>query len=67
MNLGTYEDVRRLEAAHTPRQLRAVLLRAQPGWISPRSWSFWRARVSVAGGKAVPETPPRRSFPDAVL
>lgn len=67
MNLGTYDDVRRLEAAFGPQELRGIMLRAQPGWISPRSWAFWRVRLSLAGGNAIPEAPPRRSFLDAVL
>jgi len=67
MNLGTYDDVRRLEAAYTLQQLRAVMLRAQPGWIAARSWPFWRARLALAGDEPIPELPPRRSFLDAVL
>jgi hypothetical protein len=67
MNLGTYDDIRRLEAAYPPRELRVVMLRAQPGWISKRSWSFWRARLSHAGAGPIPEAPPRRSFHAAVL
>ncbi|HWF94549.1 MAG TPA: hypothetical protein VG291_06280, partial [Xanthobacteraceae bacterium] len=62
MNLGTYDDVRRLEAAYGPQELRAVMLRAQPGWIGGRSWSFWRARLSHAGAGPIPEAPPRRVF-----
>jgi hypothetical protein len=66
MNLGTYDDVRCLESSYSPQELRAVMLRAQPGWISARSWSFWHARLSRAGGQ-LPEAPPRRSFLHAVL
>jgi hypothetical protein len=67
MNMGTFADVRRLEAAYAPQKLRDVMLRAQPGWIAPRSWSFWRARLSEAGGATIPEAPPRRAFLDALL
>jgi hypothetical protein len=62
MNLGTYDDIRRLEAAYGPQELRAVMLRAQPGWIGKRSWNFWRARLSHAGAGPIPEAPPRRAF-----
>jgi hypothetical protein len=62
MNFGTYEDVRRLESAYGPEELRAVMLRAQPGWISRRSWNFWRARLSFAGAGPIPQAPPRRAF-----
>jgi hypothetical protein len=67
MNLGTYDDVGRLEASYAPQELRAVMLRAQPGWISARSWSFWRARLARAGGGCLPEAPPRRRFLHALL
>jgi hypothetical protein len=67
LNLGIYDDIRRLESAYTPQALRAVMLRAQPGWISPRSWSFWRVRLAQRGCAPLPATPPRRAFLDAVL
>ena len=60
MNLGTYDDVRRLEAAYAPEELRGVMLRAQPGWIGKRSWNFWRARLSFGGVGPLPHAPPRR-------
>src|ERR1700730_10425756 len=67
MTLGTFDDVRRLEAAYGPRELRAVMLRAQPGWIGRRSWNFWRGRLSFAGARPIPDAPPRRSFHAEVL
>jgi hypothetical protein len=62
MSIGTWEDIRRLENAYSPEELRDVMLRAQPGWISERSWELWRGRLRAAGAGIVPETPPRRSF-----
>jgi hypothetical protein len=67
MNFGTYDDIRRLEAAYSPRELRAVMLRAQPGWIGARSWDFWRGRLAFAGAEPIPQGPPRRTFDAAVL
>jgi len=67
MNVGTYDDTRRLESAFGADELRAVMLRAQPGWISGRSWSFWRARLSHADVGPLPEAPPRRAFHAEVL
>jgi hypothetical protein len=67
MDLGTYDDVRRLEAAYGPQELRAVMLRAQPGWVGRRSWSFWRRRLSFADAGPIPDAPPRRSFHAEVL
>jgi hypothetical protein len=62
MNLGTYEDIRRLETAYGAEELRAVMLRAQRGWISERSWDFWRGRLTFAGAGPIPQAPPRRTF-----
>src|ERR1051326_6444042 len=62
MNFGTYDDIRRLEAAYGPQELRAVMLRAQPGWIGARWGEFWRGRVAFAGAEAIPEARPGRTF-----
>jgi len=62
MSLASFEDVRRLETVLGPHRLADVMLRAEPGWISERSWEFWRGRLQLATGTAIPETPPRRSF-----
>ena len=66
MSLGTYDDVRRLEYVFAPEELRAVMLRAQPGWIAKNSWSFWRARLLRAGVEPIPAEPPRRAVHVAV-
>jgi len=62
MNLASFEDVRRLETVLGADQLIEVMLQAEPGWIDERSWDFWRGRLALATGRAIPETPPRRSF-----
>ena len=62
MNLGTVEDIRRLETTLGSERLAGVMLRAAPGWLSDRSWEFWRGRLSLALGKPMPEKPPRRWF-----
>lgn len=61
MNLGTYDDIRRLEKAIGRERLAATLGRAAAGWLSDRSWEFWRGRLS-AHGFVVADAPPRRSF-----
>src|SRR5688572_5788936 len=61
MNLGTYEDIRRLEAAFGPDRLAEALRHAEPGWFTARSWEFWRGRLSVSGMK-LPDEPPKRTF-----
>jgi hypothetical protein len=62
MNLGTYDDILLLEQTVGQSRLVEIMLRAQPGWISDRSWEFWRARLSSATEAAIPDKPPRRSF-----
>jgi hypothetical protein len=62
MNLGTYDDILALERAVTASRLVNIMLNAQPGWFSGRSWEFWRGRLSYATGAAIPDQPPRRSF-----
>jgi len=61
MNLGTYEDIMRLEALVPPAALTRLMSNAQPGWFSPRSWEFWRGRL----GADLPDDPPKRDFADA--
>jgi|SRR6516225_6464300 hypothetical protein len=54
MSIGTWEDIRRLERAYSPEELRDVILRAQPGWISERSWELWRGRLLAQPAQANP-------------
>lgn len=67
MNLGTYDDIRQLESVASPAELREVMVRAKAGWISARSWSFWRGRLQAAGCEPLPQSPPRRPFHADVL
>jgi hypothetical protein len=62
MNLGTYDDILALERTVGKSRLIEIMLRAQPGWISDRSWEFWRGRLSFATGAAISDKAPRRSF-----
>jgi hypothetical protein len=55
MNLGTFDDIRRLEDIIGPARLADVMLQAAPVWISDRSWEFWRCRLSLALGTELPE------------
>jgi|SRR5215472_2073561 len=67
MSLASFEDVRRLERTLGPHCLVDVMLKAEPGWINERSWEFWRGRLKLATGRAIPETPPWRSFDAGVF
>jgi len=62
MDLASFEEVRRLEDMIGPSRLVDAMLAAEPGWISDRSWEFWRGRLLLATGRAIPESPPRRRF-----
>lgn len=62
MDLASFDDVRHLERTLGPSHLVDAMLAAEPGWISDRSWEFWRGRLALATGRAIPETPPRRTF-----
>lgn len=62
MDLGTYDDILSLERLVGRPRLVAVMLHAQPGWLSSRSWEFWRGRLSRATGAPIPQQAPRRSF-----
>lgn len=62
MNLAPFSDVRRLEKTLGPELLTEAMLAAEPGWISERSWEFWRGRLTLATGRAIPDAPPRRTF-----
>jgi len=67
MSLASFEDIHRLETVVGPQRLADVMLEAEPGWISERSWEFWRGRLQLATGRAIPTTPPRRSFDAGAL
>jgi hypothetical protein len=62
MNLGTYDDILLLEQTVGKCRLVEIMLHAEPGWFSDRSWEFWRGRLSFATGAAIPDEAPRRSF-----
>jgi hypothetical protein len=62
MNLGTWDDILQLEETLSPSRLVEIMLQAQPGCFSERSWEFWRGRLSHTTGAAIPDQPPQRSF-----
>lgn len=40
MDMASFEEARQLEATLGPECLVEVMLQAEPGWISDRSWEF---------------------------
>ena len=62
MNFCTFDDIVVLEQTVGKNRLVEVMLRAEPGWLSDRSWEFWRGRLSLTAGGTIPEEAPRRSL-----
>src|SRR5690349_15217129 len=60
MSLASFKEVRRLEETLGPHRLVDAMLSAEPGWISERSWEFWRGRLVLATGRAIPLSPSQR-------
>jgi hypothetical protein len=67
MNFAPFHDVLRLERKAGVDYLAGLMLEAEPGWLSDKSWEFWRGRLSLATGKVIPETPPRRLINDGAI
>ncbi|MBI2526795.1 MAG: hypothetical protein HYY95_09590 [Candidatus Rokubacteria bacterium] len=61
MDLGDFEDQRRLEAALGRQRLAQALQRAEAGRLSARSWAYWHYRLGLARPGRVPPLP-RRSL-----
>jgi len=62
MDQGSFSDICRLEARLGADVLADLMLNAEPGWFSDRSWEFWRGRLALATGRTIPVDAPRRSF-----
>lgn len=60
MNLGEFNDARRLVEALGENTLQAVLTRAEAGQFNERSWHYWHYRLGLARPGAVPPMPVRR-------
>ena len=65
MDIAPFDVICRLETDVGPNALAELMLHAEPGWLSERSWEFWRGRLMLATGRPIPEDAPRRSFDDA--
>ena len=60
MELGDFEDQRRLEASLGHDELARALRGAAAGRLSPRSWAYWHYRLRLAKPGRVPPLPRRR-------
>ncbi len=61
MEFASFADIKRIENAIGRDQLAEFMRLAEPGWLSEKSWEFWRGRLSTTG-QAIPDQPPRRSL-----
>ena len=60
MELGAFEDQRKLEAALGRERLAQALRGAEAGRFSERSWAYWHYRLGLARPGHVPPLPQRR-------
>jgi hypothetical protein len=60
MELGDYEDVQAMVEQLGDQYLKMVLLHAQAGVFSPKSWAYWHYRLGLSGPGQVPALPKRR-------
>jgi hypothetical protein len=60
LEMGTFEDGEGLRQALGDRRLAQVLQRAEPGWFSPRSWTYWQQKLGLANSGSIPPLPRRR-------
>lgn len=61
MNIGDYDDVQILVSQADDDYLREVLVSAEIGQYSPRSWAYWHYRLGLAVPGMVPPMPRRRT------
>jgi hypothetical protein len=60
MNIGDYADVQALASQVGDEALREVLIHAEAGQFSERSWAYWHYRLGLSGVDEVPALPVRR-------
>jgi hypothetical protein len=60
MNIGDYSDVQILANQVGDEVLREVLVHAEIGQFSERSWAYWHYRLGLAAVEQVPPMPTRK-------
>lgn len=60
MNIGDFDDVRRLTSAFGDEFLHSVLVEAEIGQFNERSWHYWHLRLGLATLGCVPDLPVRK-------
>ena len=59
MDIGDYNDAQTLIAHIGEDHLRRVLVEAEAGLFSPKSWAYWHYRLGVSKAGEVPNLPRR--------
>lgn len=60
MNLGDFDDVRKLLGVAGEKALRSALQDAEPGWFNIRSWHYWHFALGMTKyNQSVPPMPSR--------
>jgi hypothetical protein len=60
MDIGDYVDVQRVNDELGEDLLRRVLVEAEMGQFTPRSWAYWHYRLGLAEPERVPPMPGRK-------
>ncbi|WP_443747296.1 hypothetical protein [Asticcacaulis solisilvae] len=60
MNIGDYDDVRKMMRSLGEAPLRDALQNADSGQFSPRSWHYWHYKLDLAELDQVPPLPQRK-------
>ena len=59
LDIGTYEDIKAMEAEVGRIRMKQVLSDAQPGWFSPKSWEYWHLMLGLSPLDKNPPLPRR--------
>ena len=59
MNLGSWDDVRKMYELFSKDELRKVLLEAEAGQFSEKSWCYWNYILANCPINSVPNPPER--------
>jgi hypothetical protein len=59
MNIGVFDDVKRLTDALGEQCLKEIVLGAEAGQFNDRSWHYWNHRLGLAEYDKVPPPPVR--------
>lgn len=60
MDIGTFEDIKKMVSLVGEKFLRQVLKHAEVGWFNERSWHFWHYRLGMAKPIEVPPMKQRK-------